>query len=68
MISTTNLSGEAGQPHSNFLTVGHEMARGVPAGHRPAEEFARWVWELEQGGAITAEEAADLRSTAGLMP
>ena len=53
---------------SNALSHGHDMARGVPAGHRSAEEFARWVWELEQGGAVTAEEAADLRATAGLTP
>lgn len=54
------------QMRSNALSHGREMAQHVPMGLRPADEFARWVRELEDGGALTAEEAGELRAIAGI--
>lgn len=54
------------QQRAGALQVGLEMARQVPTGVRPAHEFERWLTGLVDGGALTPEEGAALRSEAGL--
>lgn len=55
------------QQRASALQVGLEMARQVPTGVRPAHEFELWLSGLVDGGALTAEEGAALRSEAGLL-
>ena len=45
---------------------GPSMAEGVAAGTYPAHRFDAWVMFQETSGAITPEEAASFRRTAGL--
>jgi hypothetical protein len=58
----------AAQQRGMALSLGPEMAAQVPAGIRPAHEFAQWVSGLVQGGALSAEEGDDLLRQAGLAP
>ena len=54
------------QVRRTVLTSGPDMATSVRSGAYPSHAFAAWLDFQETSGAITADEAAALRASAGL--